>query len=74
MDRTDRATQLQLNGNYKDLRDRLGEMCRVQRIEVACTPMNDSITVEYNNRSPNILKQANNQSNARQLAQIADQE
>ena len=72
-DKNDRAVQLFLNGQFKEMRDKLGDSCRIQKIEVACMPMGDSITNNYNNRPVKLLHQKN-LPNKRRLSQIADQE
>lgn len=72
-DKNDRAVQLFLNGQFKEMRDRLGDSCRVQKIEVACMPMGDSMTNDYNNRPMRLLHQKN-LPNKRRISQIADQE
>jgi len=72
-DKNDRAVQLFLNGQFKEMRNRLGASCRVQKIEVACMPMGDSITTNYNNRPGKLLNQKNIP-NKRRLSQIVDQE
>lgn len=73
LDKNDKAIQIWLNGQFKEMRDRLGDSCRVQKIEVACMPMGDSITNDWNNRPVELIVRKNLR-NSRRLAQIADQE
>ena len=73
LDKNDRAVQLFLNGQFKEMRDKMGDSCRIQKIEVACMPMGDSVTNNYNNRPIKLLHQKNIP-NKRRLSQIKDQE
>lgn len=72
-DRNDKAVQMYLKGQFKEMRDRLNDSCRVQKIEIACTPMSDSITSSYNNRPMQIMNKMS-KCNVRKLSQIKDQE
>ena len=72
-DRNDRAVQLFLNGQFKEMRNKLGESSRVKKLGTKHVAMNESIVSSYNNRSGSLIKNKNPK-NMRRLAHIADQE
>ena len=73
LDKNDRAIQLFLNGQHKEMRDNLGKGNNLKKHSVSNVSMPDSIAIGYNNRPPTKMVKKN-LSGQRRLAQIADQE
>ena len=72
-DRNDKAIELFLNGQFKNMRDQLNKVSTINKLGVETMQMSESLTNNYNNRPDTLIKQKN-LSNIRRLSHITDQE